>query len=104
MNESVGWAAVVMSSVAMIGGAIKTVSDSVSARRTASDKLQYDTKLVTLELTQARCLEDHKNALKETCEIKLELKACRDHHQEAAVDRAAMNTKIAALETKVAAS
>lgn len=85
-----GIGAMVMAAIAMVG----TVVNAILGYRTQMGKLQYDSRIQELEIGQERCLEDHKECKEETTQIKSELKACREEHHAAALDREQMRLMI----------
>lgn len=107
------WIAVALSSVAMVGTALaawstrKTARDKLELEATqardkleieakiARDKLEFDAKLVELKAHHAACQES-------TAEMKHELEECREEHKLSKADRAALDMRLSAVETRLA--
>lgn len=80
--------------IAMIGTALANANARNVAKdkmeiemRTARDKLEFDAKIVKLQVSQDQCVQDHKECKEETDKIRKKLKECEDHHETSVRDR-----------------
>lgn len=90
-SSAAGFMGLAVAVISMIGTAIanynarKVARDKMEMeRQTALDKMQFDHKFTRLEDSQQRCLDDHKECKEETKQIRVELAACKEHHEAAA--------------------
>lgn len=73
-------AAVGLSLITMIGGAIALGINATKERRMVRDKMELDAKVVQLQSDHKNCQEDHATVVAELKEVRVELKSCRDEH------------------------
>jgi chromosome segregation ATPase len=109
MTEAIGWTGAVMAVLAMVRGEVaaytarrtareKAESDRLSAR----DKLEFDSKLLTLQSQNESLLNDHSTCAETTKRLQADVDRCRDQHAESERDRAETKGRLASLETMFA--
>lgn len=92
MTEAVGWTAVAMALIAMVRGEWA----GWTARKVARDKLEFDAKILTLQVESADCAADR-------AEMKTALSECVGQHAASEQDRAEMKGRLSVTETMLAA-